>query len=77
MASTERGAEGRDEKSVGKNVLRNLLHKLPENLLNTRPVLTVFIDLSLGTRKLKDRIIPTLLGKSYWGPADSGAFGTH
>jgi len=38
-------------------------------------VLTVFIDLILGTKKIKDRRAPTGLGNSYWGPADSGAFG--
>ena len=36
-------------KSSGKNVLGNPLHNLLENLLNTRPVLTVFIGLILGT----------------------------
>ena len=64
-------------KSNGKNVLRNPLHNQPENLLYTWPVLTVFIDLILGTKKIKDRRTPTGLGNSYWGPADSGAFGTH
>ena len=58
------------------NVPRNPLHNLPENLLNPWPVLTVFIGLILGTKKIKDRRTPTCLGNSYWGPADSGAFGT-
>ena len=49
----ERGAEGWEGKSSGKNMLRNPLHNLPENLLNTWPLLTVFIDLILGTNKIK------------------------
>ena len=52
-------------KNSGKNVLRNPLHNLLENLLNTRPVLTVFIGLILGTKKIKDRRTPTHLGNSY------------
>ena len=52
-------------KSSGKNVLRNPLHNLLENLLNTRPVLTVFIGLILGTKKIKDRRTPTPLDNSY------------
>ena len=46
-------------KSSGKNVPRNPLHSLLENLLNTWPVLTVFIGLILGTEKSKDRRTPT------------------
>ena len=46
-------------KSSGKNVLRNPLHNLPENLLNTWPVLTVFSGLILGTKKIKERSTPT------------------
>ena len=52
-------------------MLRNPLHNLPENLLNTRPVLTVLIGLILGTKKIKDRGTPTGLGNTYWGSADS------
>ena len=63
-------------KSSGKNVLRNPLHSLPENLLNIWPVPTVFIGLIIGTEKIKDRRTPTGLCNSYWGPAD-GAFGTY
>ena len=37
-------------------------------------MLTVFIGLILGT---KDRRTPASLGNSYWGTADSGAFGTY
>ena len=55
---------------------RNPLHSLPENLLNTLPMLTIFIGLILGTKKIKDRRNPTGLGNSYWGSADS-AFGTY
>ena len=51
-------------KSSGKNVLRNPLYNLPENLLNTWPGLTVFIGLILGT-KIKDRRTPTSLGNSF------------
>ena len=51
--------------SSWKNVLRNPLHNLPENLLNTWPVLTVFIGLILGTKKIKGRKVPTHLGNSY------------
>ena len=46
-------------KSGGKNMLGNSLQSLPENLLNTWPVLTVFIGLFLGTKKIKDRRTPT------------------
>ena len=52
-------------KSSGKNVPMNPLHNLLENLLNTWPVLTVFIDLILGTEKIKDTRTPTGLGNSY------------
>ena len=40
-------------------------------------MLTVFIGLILGTKKIKDRRTPTGLGNSYWGSADSGAFVTY
>ena len=63
----ERGAEGQEKKTVGKNVPRNLLHNLPENLLNTWPMLTVVNGLILGSKKIKDRRTPTLLGNSYQG----------
>ena len=53
---------------------RNPSHSRSENLLNTWPVFTVFIGLILGT---KDRRTPAGLGNSYWGTADSGAFGTY
>ena len=43
---------------------RKPLHSLLENLLKTRPVLTVFIDLILGTKKIKDRRTPPA-----WVPA--------
>ena len=56
---------------------RNPPHSLPENLLNTRPVLTVLIGLILGTKKIKDRRTPTGLGNRYWGSADSEAFRTY
>ena len=69
--------ERTEGKSSGKNVPRNPLHKLLENLLNTWHVLTVFIDLIPGRKKIKDRWTPTGLGNSYWGPADSGVFGTN
>ena len=39
-------------------------------------MLTVFIGLILGTKKIKDRRTPASLGNSYWGSADS-AFGTY
>ena len=61
----ERGAEGQEEKSSGKNMPRNPLHNLLENLLNIGPVFTVFIGLILGTKKIKDRRTPTHLGNSY------------
>ena len=77
LKSQEREAEGQEEKTVVKNMQRNPLHNLLENLLNTWPLLKVFISLILGTKKIKDRRTPTNLGNSYWGPADSGAFGTH
>ena len=54
-------------------MLRNPLHNLPENLLNTWPMLTIFIGLIPGT---KDRRTLTRSGNSYWGPADGGAFVT-
>ena len=60
----------------GKNMPRNPLHSLLENLLNSLPALTVFIGLILGTEKSKDRRIPTGLGNSLLGPEDS-AFGTY
>ena len=62
-------------KRSGKNVPRNPLHSLLENLLDIWPVLTVFIGLIFGT-KSKDRRTTTGLGNSYWGSADS-AFGTN
>ena len=52
-------------KSSGKSMPRNSFHNLPENLLNTWPVLTVFIGLILGTKEIKDRRTLTLLGNSY------------
>ena len=64
-------------KSSGKNVLRNPLHNLPESLLNTWPVLTVFIGLIFGTKMIKDRRTLTPLGNSYQGIADSRAFVTY
>ena len=63
--------------SSGQNVPKNPLHSLLENLLSTRPVLTVFIGLILGTKKIKDRRTPADLGNSSWGSADSEAFGTY
>ena len=45
-------------KSSEKNVPRDPLHSLLENLLNTWPVLTVFIGLILGTEKIKDKKTP-------------------
>ena len=76
LKSRERGAEGREEKAVGKNMSWNPLHNLLKNQLNTWSELTVFIDLILGTKKIKDRRTPTSLHNNYWGPAVSGAFGT-
>ena len=64
-------------KDQWENKPRNPLHNLWENLLNTWHVLTFFIDLILGTKKIRDRWTSTGLGNSYWGPADTGAFGTH
>ena len=61
----ERGAEGWEKKAVGKNMTKNPLHNLPEDLLNISPVLTVFIGLILCTKKIKDRRILTCLGDSY------------
>ena len=59
---------------------RNPPHNLPENLLNTWPVLTVFIGLILAT-EIKDKRTPTCLGNSYQDTADSRGFrtswGTH
>ena len=60
-----------------KNMLRNPFHNLPENLLNARPVPTVFIGLLLDTKEVKDRRTLTHLGNSYEGAESSGAFGTH
>ena len=73
---------GREElkdrrKEQWKNVPMNPLHNLPENLLNSWPVLTVFISLTHGTKKIKDRRTPTNLGNSYKSTQDSGAFRTH
>ena len=51
-------------KSSGKKVWKNPLPNLLENLLNTRPVLTVFIGLILGT-KIKNIRTPTCLGNKY------------
>ena len=62
-------------KSSGKNVPRNPLHSLLENLLNIWLVLTVSLAWSLAQRKEKNRRTPTGLGSSSWGSADS-AFGT-
>jgi len=39
-------------------------------------VLTVFIGLILGTKRIKDRRTLTHLDNSYWGAEDSGAFWT-
>ena len=51
LKSWERWAEGQEEKErKRKNVPRNSLHNLLENLLNTWPGLTVFIGLILGIR---------------------------
>ena len=52
-------------KSSGKKMPRNPLPNLPENVLNTWPVLTVFIGLIVGTKKIKDRRTPTFLVNSY------------
>ena len=52
-------------KNSEKNVPRNPLHNLPENLLSTRPVLTVLLGLILGTKKIKDRGTLTRLANSY------------
>ena len=67
LKSQEREAEGQEEKTVIKNMRRNPLHNLLENLLNTWPLLKVFISLILGTKKINDRRTPTSLGNSYWG----------
>ena len=40
-------------------------------------MLTVFIGLILGTKKIKDRRTPTCLGNSYKSTEDGGAFVTH
>ena len=58
LKSRERGAEGREEKAVGKNMSWNPLHNLLKNQLNTWSELTVFIDLILGTKKIKDEEPP-------------------
>ena len=52
-------------KSSGKNVLRNPLHNLPENLLNTLPLSTMFIGLILDTKEIKGRRTLTHLVNSY------------
>ena len=52
-------------KIIGKNVLRNPFHNLPEKLLSAWPVPTIFIGLILGTKEIKDRRILTHLGNSY------------
>ena len=49
-------------KSKGKNMPRNPLHNLLENLLNTWPVFTVFIGLILRTKRLGTEE-PPLLGQ--------------
>ena len=67
----------RRKKTSEKNVLRNPLDKLLEDLLNTWPVLTAFVGLILGTKNIKDRRTPTCFGSSYSDTTDSGAFGTH
>ena len=67
----------RRKKKSEKNVLRNPLDNLLEDLLNTWPVITVFIGLILGTKNIKDRRTPTCFGSSYSDTTDSGAFGTH
>ena len=64
-------------KSSGKSLMRNPLYNPLENLLNTWPVLTVFIGLILGTKEIKDRRSLTCLGNSYWSTADSGPLRTH
>ena len=43
--------------------MRNLFHNLLSNLLNTRLALTLFIGLTLGTKKIKDRRDPHPLGQ--------------
>ena len=58
-------------KSSGKNVPRNPLHSLLENLLNTWPVLTVFIAPILGTKNEDRRMLSRL------GTADSRTFRIH
>ena len=65
LKSRERRAEGQEKKAVGENIPRNPLHNLLENLLNTSPVLTIFIGLIHGTKKIKDRRTPTRLGNSH------------
>ena len=77
VSSPGRGELKDRRKKQWENVPRDPLHNLPENLLNACPALTVLIGLILGTEKIKDRRTPTGLGNSYWGPAGSGAFGTH
>ena len=62
--------------SSGKDVPRNPLHSLLENLLDIWLVLTVFLGLILGTERSRDRRSPTGLDNRYWGPAD-GASGTY
>ena len=65
LKSRERRAEGQEKKAVGENIPRDPLHTLLENLLNTSPVLTIFIGLIHGTNKIKDRRTPTRLGNSH------------
>ena len=65
-------------KKRGKNMPRNLLHNPLGNLLNTWPVLTVFIGPILGTKEIKDRRTLTCSGNSctpersrQWSPRDT------
>ena len=62
-------------KSSGKNVPRNPLHNLPENLLYTWPALTVLIGLILGLKKSKGSRAPTHLGNSCWAQQIVEAWG--
>ena len=64
-----RAEEWTGGKSSGENVLRNPLHNLPENLLTTWSVHTVFIGLILGIKKIKDRWTPHPLGQELLGPS--------
>ena len=63
-SSRRKDLKDRRKKQWG-NVPRNPLHNLPENLLNTWLVLTVFIGLIFGTEKIKDRRTSTHLSNSY------------